>query len=70
MSDIPNKPNLIQVLISTLAAAFGVQSEKNRQRDFQHGSAKAYIITGVIGTVIFVLSVYGVVRLILSTVGK
>lgn len=70
MSETPNKPNFIQVLVSTLAAAFGVQSEKNRQRDFQHGSAKTYIITGIIGTVIFVLSVYGVVRLILSTVGK
>lgn len=70
MSDTPNKPNLLQVMVSTLAGAFGVQSEKNRLRDFQHGSAKAYIAAGIIGTVIFVLTVYGVVKLVLSGAGK
>ncbi|CAI8880839.1 DUF2970 domain-containing protein [Methylococcus capsulatus] len=70
MSEDFDKPNLLQVIVSTLAGAFGVQSEKNRLRDFQHGSAKAYIVTGIIGTVVFVLTVYGVVRLVLSGVGK
>ncbi|MDF9391848.1 MULTISPECIES: DUF2970 domain-containing protein [Methylococcus] len=70
MSDTPNKPNLLQVMVSTLAGAFGVQSEKNRLRDFQYGSAKAYIAAGIIGTVVFVLIVYGVVKLVLSGAGK
>jgi uncharacterized membrane protein len=70
MSDTNDKPNLLQVIASMLAGAFGVQSEKNRLRDFQHGSAKAYIVAGIIGTVIFVLTVYGVVKLVLSGAGK
>ncbi|UZR29272.1 DUF2970 domain-containing protein [Methylococcus mesophilus] len=70
MSDTQDKPNLLQVVASTLAGAFGVQSEKNRLRDFQHGSAKAYIVAGIIGTVLFVLTVYGVVKLVLSGTGK
>ena len=70
MSASNDKPNLPRVIASTLAAAFGVQSEKNRLRDFQHGSAKAYVVAGVIGTVIFVLTVYGVVKLVLSGAGK
>ncbi|MEW6037306.1 MAG: DUF2970 domain-containing protein [Pseudomonadota bacterium] len=70
MSDTRDKPGLLQVIASTLAAAFGVQSEKNRLRDFQHGSAKAYIVAGIVGTVVFVLTVYGVVKLVLSGSGK
>lgn len=70
MSDTNDKPKLLQIIFSTLAAAFGVQSEKNRQRDFQHGSAKTYVITGIIGTIIFVLTVYGLVRVVLSAAGK
>lgn len=64
-----HKPTLLQVIQSTLAAAFGVQSEKNRQRDFQYGSAKAYIVTGIIGTIVFVLAVYTVVQIVLSVAG-
>jgi hypothetical protein len=54
MSASNDKPNLPRVIASTLDAAVGVQSEKNRLRDFQHGSAKAYIIAGIIGTAVFV----------------
>ena len=36
-----------QVLGSTLAAAFGVQSSKNRQRDFTHGKASHFILMGI-----------------------
>lgn len=63
------KPNLIQVILSTLAAAFGVQSSKNRERDFKHGSITTYIVSGILFTVVFVLAVVFVVRLVLSQAG-
>ncbi|QSA97950.1 DUF2970 domain-containing protein [Methylococcus sp. EFPC2] len=65
----PSKPNLFQVVASVLAAGFGVQSQKNRERDFVAGSAKSYVIVGVIATVLFVLTLYGIVKLILGLAG-
>jgi len=54
-----------QVLQSTLAAAFGVQSSKNRERDFTRGKASHFIFMGIAFTVLFVLAVIGVVQLVL-----
>jgi hypothetical protein len=63
----PEKPGLVQIVSSVLAAAIGVQSQKNRERDFQQGSVKAYIAVGVVATVLFVLTVYGIVKLVLAS---
>ena len=63
------RPSLLQVFGSVLAAAFGVQSEKNRVRDFEQGSASAFIIVGVIATILFVLTIFGVVKLVISSSG-
>lgn len=66
MSDEPvKKPNNLQVAFSVMAAAFGVQTETNRQRDFSQSSPMPYIIGGLIFTVVFVLSLIGVVMLVL-----
>lgn len=62
-------PGFRQVLGSVLAAFFGVQSEKNRARDFTHGRPMHYILTGLIMTVVVVLVLWGVVRLVLHTAG-
>jgi hypothetical protein len=62
----PAKPTLLQVIGSVLAAAFGVQSSANRERDFTSGSATAYIIAGVIFTVVFILTLITIVKLVLS----
>ncbi len=59
-------PNLFQVLGSVLAAAFGVQSAKNRERDFQHGNAVTFIGVGVVVTILFVMLIYGTVRMVLG----
>lgn len=65
--DMNNKPSLFQVLGSVVAAAFGVQSSANRERDFAGGgSATRYIIAGIIFTVIFIMAIIGVVRLVLA----
>lgn len=54
-----------QVLSSTLAAAFGVQSSKNRERDFTKGKPSQFIFMGIGFTVVFVLIMIGVVSLVL-----
>lgn len=54
-----------QVLSSTLAAAFGVQSSKNRERDFTKGKPSHFIFMGIGFTVVFVLIIVGVVSLVL-----
>jgi hypothetical protein len=54
---------------SILAAAIGVQSNKNRERDFRRGSARNYIVLGLVATGLFILAVYGAVRLVLSLAG-
>jgi hypothetical protein len=60
----PSKPTLLQVVASVLAAAFGVQSTANRERDFTQGSAKTFVIAGIIFTALFVLAVITVVRMV------
>jgi len=50
------KPTIIEVIRSVLSAAVGVQSDKNRLKDFGQGSLPVYIITGLIFTVLFVMS--------------
>ena len=58
-----------QVVFSTLASFFGVQSQKNRERDFQHGNPAAFITAGLILTVLFILTVVAVVRMVLKSAG-
>ncbi|MGX2040468.1 DUF2970 domain-containing protein [Methylocaldum sp. MU1018] len=65
----PKKPTLFQVIGSVVAAAFGVQSSANRERDFASGSAKTYIIGGIIFTVLFVLAIMTAVNLVIKSAG-
>ncbi|MGF6692983.1 hypothetical protein M2318_003060 [Metapseudomonas resinovorans] len=58
-----------EMLQSVLAAAFGVQSGKNRTRDFSRGKPSHFIILGVLFTAVFVLVLYGLVRLVLHFAG-
>lgn len=62
-----SKPTITQVIKSVLAAAIGVQSDENRQKDFEQGSLSTYIIAGVIFTVIFVS---GLIFLVSTVLGK
>ncbi|WHI47519.1 DUF2970 domain-containing protein [Microbulbifer sp. JMSA004] len=63
------KPNFGQVVVSTLAAAIGVQSDKNRERDFQSGSIMTYVIAGVVFTAVFVIGLALIVKIVLSNMG-
>ena len=55
---------------SLFAGAFGVQTEKNRSRDFAHGKFSHFIIGGIIFAILFVLAIYGVVQLVMSAAGR
>jgi hypothetical protein len=62
----PKRLNAVQVVASVMAAAFGVQSSKNRERDFQDGKFVTFIVAGVIFTALFVGTVYLVVTTVLE----
>ena len=54
---------------SVVASAFGVQTSKNRERDFQHGKFHHFVIAGIIFAVLFVLAVAGIVKIVMSNAG-
>jgi VIT1/CCC1 family predicted Fe2+/Mn2+ transporter len=56
----------MNVVKSTIAAACGVQTNANRQRDFQQGKPVAFIIAGLVFVLVFILGMYGLVQLVLS----
>lgn len=58
-----------QMLHSVLAAALGVQSGKNRSRDFSHGKPGQFILLGAGFTVLFVLVILALVKLVLYLSG-
>lgn len=62
-------PGWHQVVASVLAAGFGVQSKKNRERDFQHGKPIVFIVTGLVFTVLFIATVVVVVNAVLENAG-
>lgn len=62
----PRRQSLASVIGSVFASMFGVQSSKKHQEDFAKGSAGAYIVVGLIATVLFILTVWGVVKLVVS----
>ena len=65
----PQEPGLLAHIGSVLAAFFGVQSNKARERDFTKGKPSTYIILGIVLTIIFILVIFGVVKLVLSLAG-
>ncbi|MBC9250325.1 hypothetical protein A9179_08585 [Pseudomonas alcaligenes] len=65
-----DKPlSFTEMLQSVLAAAFGVQSGKNRSRDFSRGKPSHFLILGVLFTAVFVLVLFGLVKLVLYLAG-
>ncbi len=56
-----SKPGLLHVIKSVIAAGIGVQSNKNREIDFEHGSLSNYLIVGLIATLLFILTLVFIV---------
>ena len=59
-------PGFGSIVMSTLAAAFGVQSSKNRERDFVKGNLKSYVISGIIFVIIFISSITMLVKFLIG----
>ena len=69
MPDKPEQqkpPSILEVALSVIAAAFGVQNSKNRERDFTTGNPLVFIAAGLIFTILFVMTIVGVVSLVLA----
>jgi hypothetical protein len=67
---VRNRLNPLQVVSSVLAASLGVQSSKNRERDFKQGRAGVFIAAGIIFTLLFIGTVLTVVQLVLKNAGN
>jgi hypothetical protein len=66
----PGKLNPLQVVGSVLAAGLGVQSSKNRERDFKQGRPGVFIAAGIVFTLVFIGTVVLVVQMVLQGAGK
>lgn len=64
------KLNPFQIIGSVLAAALGVQSSKNRERDFKQGQIGSFIAAGVVFTLLFIGSVVTVVQMVVTSAAK
>ncbi len=62
-------PSLLSVLGSVMASMFGVQSNRKREDDFTHGKPSQYVIIGLLVTVVFMLTLWGVVSLVMKVAG-
>lgn len=62
-------PSLFSVFGSVLASMFGVQSSSKHTQDFVHGKPIHYILVGLIVTLVFILTVWGVVKLVMLMAG-
>ena len=60
----------LDLVKSTLSAFLGVQSNANRERDFQHGKMSHFIWMGLLFGLLFVLTLVGVVQLVLHFTGN
>lgn len=49
------KPGFLKVVQSVLASAFGVQSQKKYEQDFNQSGIATYIIVGIVFVILFVL---------------
>ena len=59
-------PGFWRAMGSVVAAAFGVQSSKNRARDFKQGRFLNFMVAGVLFTVILLAGLYTLVQLVLG----
>lgn len=62
----PHKLGVKQTVGSVAAAFFGVQSARNRERDFSKGRPRDFVIVGLLLTLVFVLTIWGLVQLVMS----
>ncbi len=63
---MPVKPPSLKDTFKSIAAAFfGVQSNKNREKDFSQGKVSYFIIAGIISVIVFIVGLIAVVSLVM-----
>lgn len=62
----PSRPTFWRVFQSTMAGAIGVQSNKNREKDFKNGNIWVFVFSGIVFTLLFILTITTLVRIALS----
>lgn len=67
--DKPKKITPFSFMSSIFAAAFGVQSNKNRERDFEHGKFHHFIIGGIVFALLFIFVMIGIVKIVMHYAG-
>jgi hypothetical protein len=60
----PRAPTFWQMVGSILASFFGVQNSERRRRDFTFGKARAFLLVGVLMTIVW----YGAISLVVHFV--
>ena len=60
------KLSLIKIILSILSSFIGIQSDKNRNRDFNSNKPFHFIITGIILTFIFIFALYYLVNIVIN----
>jgi len=65
MSD--KAPSIKDTFKSVMSAFAGIQSDKNRKKDFSQGKISHFIIVGVISVVLFIAVLIVIVNLVIPT---
>lgn len=65
----PSSPTFLQTVFSVAASFFGVQSSRNRQRDFTRGKPMHFIVIALGMVAVFVLVILLAVKFALSQAG-
>ena len=68
--DDKKQPSLFNIIQSVLAAMVGIQSDKNRERDFESGHIGNYIFVGIVMVIIFIFTLISIVDSILESSGQ
>ncbi|MEE2731949.1 MAG: DUF2970 domain-containing protein [Pseudomonadota bacterium] len=61
---------MLGLLQSTVAAIFGIQSDKNREQDFKQGDASQFVAMGIIAVIALVITMIVVVNNVLDAAAK
>lgn len=64
------KVSFLSMVQSVVAGIFGVQSDKNREKDFKKGDASQFIVLGIAATVILMITMIIIVRSVLESAGQ
>lgn len=59
--------SLFSTFKSVMAAFIGVQSDKNRHKDFAGGKFWHFAVMGLVATLLFIFMVWGAVQLAMSS---